>query len=143
MTVEPGVVLRVLVRKETDLSARVSFVDASGAHAAWPPAVTVASIPGGQVHNVHGDVVIIFWSESYALLHGVRPIMYIHNQRQQAFGVAAGVPLANFVPPPVPPPSIPQGAQLVNGVGVVPGIPVLEDDDDDDQMGGVEPAAGQ
>lgn len=118
------------IRKLTDVAAQVSFVDIHGHRVAWPQNATVSQA-NGQVMPAFGDVAIIFWSESYAVALNGQALMYINNQRQQAIGRAAGVPIAGHVVQPVivaaPPP--PPAAQVINGVPVV-NVPVVEEEDE-------------
>jgi hypothetical protein len=128
----PNLVFRVRVRKLTDVTARVSFVDADGDHMVWPRNVLLATAAAtfGQIHPPFGDVVVIVWSESYVLMLDEQPIMKIFNQRQQAIFKSTGSELEVYEPHPQPP--LPPVVVVQASVPIIPlPPPVLLDEDDD------------
>jgi hypothetical protein len=79
--------LTVRMCRITDISARLSFVDARGNPLPWPRDVVLASVPSGQLHMPTGDVAVIFSLESYVLVCNGRAVLEITNPREHVVRV--------------------------------------------------------
>ncbi len=77
-----GISVTIKIYKLTDNSAAIHFIDDNQELAPWPEDAFVVS--NGQLHPPFGDVVCIYWAESYMLMIDGLSMMTMNTQRQQA-----------------------------------------------------------